>query len=204
MNTWNYFWYGESITSPSKKAASSILCAVAVICWFGMRLEFMLGKQWLLWGTILAAIVAALSFRWFGYLCAQLSGVELKNQLARLSHFTCAFVGSFIVSWMLIVFIAPGFVTRLVSPEAYAEAEFSKDKQNGRTACKYRLYGEYIVRHPVDYICISEDEYQRLPSNGKMLVREQTSIFGIYVQGVEPVDANKSLQPSVRKNAPSG
>lgn len=198
MKPWDRFWYGDSNPRPAKKSAVSIVLIMALTCWFGLRADFMLGEQWLKWGTIGAVAMGLVCSSRLDRILADTAGVEPMGRAPRMSVDLGTFIISCLISWILLVFAFPAWATKWLSAEAFTVAELRKDKSHSRHGCDYRVSGEYIQRQPAGYICISAEEFERLPASGSMLVREKRSIFGVYVEGVQPVIEESSEKTSKR------
>jgi len=193
MKPWDRFWYGDSSPLPAKKLAVSIVLILALTCWFGLRANFMLGEQWLKWGTIGAFVVGLVCSPWLDRILADNAGVAPRVRAKRMPFDLGTFIASCGVCWILIVFAFPAWATKWLSAEAFTVAELRKDESHSRHECDYRVSGEYIQRQPAGYICISSEEFERLPASGPMLVREKRSIFGVYVEDVQPVIEQSNL-----------
>ncbi len=204
VSIWNRFWYGDAVPSPPKRAATSIFAILFVTCWFGMRSEFMLSEEWLRWGTVVAVLAGLSCAPWVSRLVADAFGANLSDRSVSIPFRISAVIASCSVCWMLIVFIFPAWATKWSGAETYTVAKLEKKRTYSRRECDFQIYGEYIQRQPVGYVCVSQREFELLPERGQMEARESRSIFGVHIRGVAPASANKPLQPIGREDAPSG
>jgi hypothetical protein len=187
---WTHFFYGSENPTTSKRVLYNILGGALVVCWYGLKTEFVASDWWLRWGTIAAIAISAGAAPHFCRLSWHALGSASEAPTEKWLLYAAAFAMLLIINWITCVRTVADLSTRWTAPERAVETQLQKRREFSRRSCDYQISGPFLRFHPLGYACISAAEFQQLPTQGLMRIQGRQSVFGIHIDRVEPVSAN--------------
>lgn len=200
--TWSRLFYGSESPTSSKRILYNVLAGAFLICWYGMKSEFVASSWWLRWGSAASVFVSIALAPVFCRLCLQALGSASDSHLERWILCSAAYALLLLIVWTGVVRTSADLVTRWTAPKITVQAGWGvKHRQFGRRSCHYQIRGDFFRFQPFGYACVSSSDFDQLPERGFIQIEGEQSAFGIHIGNVQPSSANKLPDPTLETNA---
>ncbi|MDZ7888358.1 MAG: hypothetical protein U5M72_03485 [Pseudomonas sp.] len=184
--SWRLALYDSEEASKAKIITLNLLVIITILCGYGYWTDFVPSPEWAEIGFNLsvAATILSVSTYYFalatGYAKFQ---PKTSTPIKLLTITTLPFLALFV----FVVAITHGFgdiATQALGHEAELTVELSKEQQQSRKGCNYRLKGYAIGNALPSRICVSKAEFGILPQTGEYILQVKQTLLGFHVKNI--------------------
>jgi len=181
--TFSTIFWGAEHPSWRRRIAVSIAFVVLVLFFVGYFAGFIPSTEWNEVTIAISIALASITLLWLIYRLSHRSLRErwMRDLMARIWGAVAITLVAFWFSWVPLAEGLGYAFTLAIGEQASRQVRLRKNTHTIRRGCRYGLEGQALGDWVPGYLCISSDQYRRLPSEGMYTLYGSRSWFGFIV-----------------------
>ncbi len=189
--TWKTLVYGVEQPSKIKVNVHNLFFCVFALWVYVLFVDFVPSEAWSKFGLYLSITLSAIAFAVYFWAFSTGRMPIRAGSSTFIKIVVCLFLPGmfFILLWVPITHGIADIATRALGNDKILTAQLSKYQRHSLRGCEFRLKGEYIEKAVPNYICLTESQFESLPSVGIYTLQTKETILGFHIISLNIADA---------------